>query len=224
VAKLTFKGGDQLERVLQVKRTLITGRVTRVDTGEPLAGIGQGGLQAYPIEVDEDGQFKRRLGHAAYATPNEDGRYEFPGLAPGHYRIWCHPRDKSLKPVKRVVDFTGGGTLTVDFLLETRTTGTLRLEVRQPDGTAATGLNFSLILERQEKEDGRVSTWSSSLLAKGAGNGVYEFELEAGEREVRVWGPGYHTETLIVSIPEGGTTTRAVELRVVEKEEKEEAK
>jgi RNA polymerase sigma-70 factor (ECF subfamily) len=220
LAKLTFQGGDRLEQVLQVKPTLIAGRVTRSGTGEAIAGIRQGSLQAYPIEVDEKGQYKRRLGHAAHATPNEDGRYEFPGLAPGHYRIWCHPRDKTLRPVKRIVDFTGGGTLgNVDFVLETRNTGTLRLEVVGPDGKPVTGLNFSLILERKEKEDGKVTTWSSSLYAKEAGNGIYDFELEAGEREVHVWGPGYHSASLTVSIRNGGTTKHVVNMRVIEKEE-----
>jgi len=213
VARLTFKGGDRLEQVLQVKRTLIAGRITRADTGEALAGVRQVTLQAYRIEV-EDGEFKRRLGHGSFATPNQDGRYAFPGLQPGHYRIWVHPRDKSLKPVKRIIDFTTGGTLGhLDFVLETRNTGTLRLEVVGPDGRPATGLNFSLILEKKEREDGGVSTLSSSMHAKEAGNGIYDFELEAGEREVHVWGPGYRTATLTVSIGKGGTAKRKLLLR-----------
>ena len=219
VARITFKGGDRLEQVLQVKATLIAGRVTRADTGEALGGIMKATLQAYHIEV-ENGEYKRRLGHASFATPNEEGRYEFPGLAPGHYRIWVHPRDKSLRPVKRIIDFTAGGTLErVDFALEERTVGTLRLEVVGPDGRPATGLNFSLLLEKKEQEDGRVSTMSSSMNPKEAGNGIYDFELEAGEREVRIWGPGYRTSTLTVSIAKGGTTKHTVRLRRIEEEE-----
>ena len=54
---------------------------------------------------------------------------------------------------------------------------------------------------------------------KEAGDGIYDFELEAGEREVRVWGPGYHTATLTVSVAKGGTTKHTVRLRRIEKEE-----
>jgi hypothetical protein len=219
VARLTFRGGDRLEQVLQVKRTRIAGRVTRADTGEPLAGIMKANLQAFRIEL-EDGEFKRRLDQGSFATPNKDGRYAFPGLQPGHYRIWVHPRDKSLKPVKRIVDFRGGGTLAgIDFALEERTIGTLRLEVVGPDGSPATGLHFSVLLEKKEREDGGVSTMSASMNPKEAGNGIYDFEMEAGEREVMVWGPGYRTATLVVSIGKGGTTKHTVRLRLIEKDE-----
>jgi hypothetical protein len=219
VARLTFRDGDRLEQVLQVKRTLIAGRITRADTGEALGGIRQVTLQAYRIEV-EDGEFKRRLDHGSFATPKEDGRYAFPGLQPGHYRIWVHPRDKSLKPVKRIVDFRGGGTLAdLDFALEPRTIGTLRLEVAGPDGSPATGLHFSVLLEKKEREDGGVSTMTASMNPKEAGNGIYDFEMEAGEREVMVWGPGYRTATLVVSIGKGETTKHTVRLRPIEKAE-----
>ncbi|MHC4133351.1 MAG: sigma-70 family RNA polymerase sigma factor [Planctomycetota bacterium] len=217
VAKLTFKGGDRLAQVLQVKPTLITGHIARADTGEALAGM-QVSVWADRVEV-EDGAYKRR-GVGSYASPNNEGRYEFPGLAPGHYRIRVHARDKSLRPVKRIVDFTAGGTLSdVDFALETRTIGTLRLEVLGPDGKPATGLSFSLILERKEEGE-RVSTTSLSLYPKEAGDGIYELELETGEREVSIWaGSGYHGERLAVSIANGGTTKHTVRLRQIEKEE-----
>jgi RNA polymerase sigma-70 factor (ECF subfamily) len=219
VDRLTFRGGDRLERALQVKRSLITGHVTRADTGEALAGIRQATVQAFRIEV-EDGEFKRRLGRGAFATPDENGRYEFPGLAPGWYRIWVHPRDKGLKMARRIVDFTGGGTLArIDFALEMRNVGMLQLEVVGPEGDPATGLHFSVTLEKKDQGDGRVSTMSASLNPKEAGNGIYDFELEAGEREVMVWGAGFHSTRLVVSITSGGTTKHTVRLRRIEKKE-----
>jgi RNA polymerase sigma-70 factor (ECF subfamily) len=218
VARLTFQGGDRLEQVLQVKRTLIAGRITRADTGAALVRM-QVSVWADLVEL-EDGEYKRR-GHSGYASPDGEGRYEFPGLAPGLYRIRVHAREKSLRPIQRIVDFTTGGTLgNLDFALETRATGMLRLEVLGPDGKPATGLSFALTLEKKEKEDGSVSTTTLSLYAKGAGDGIYEIELEAGEREVNIWaGSAYHGENLTVSINGGGTTRHTVTLRQREKEE-----
>jgi hypothetical protein len=55
------------------------------------------------------------------------------------------------------------------------------------------------------------------------GDGVYQFQLEAGEREVRIWaGMAFYGEDLILSIPAGGTIERSVTLR--ERERKEEQK
>jgi len=201
---MEFVPGQVRTEVLRIPPSLLSGRITRADTGEALGG-DRVQIQAYGVEVTE-GKPPVRRGDHNMAWADDAGRFRFPGLPPGHYEIWVFPMmDKNLSQMTRIVDFTAGGTLEdVNFVLPGRKLGRVRLRVLEPDGTPATGLFFGVALE---------GNTSLSLNPRQVGDGVYEVEVEAGPRLLHVYRKGFRPEEVAVEVPADGVVEREVRLR-----------
>jgi RNA polymerase sigma-70 factor (ECF subfamily) len=199
VGTVTLRPGDIVTRRWQVARTSITGRVVLADR-EAARERGTVTITAHSVE----GPAGEVIGPVpAMAWANGEGRFELPGLSPGYYRIYA--RSAGWRETSRVVELPPSGILTdVDFLLERRRTGTLRLEVLEPDGTPAAGLSFSYL------SDGK-HTWTT-LHPREVSSGVYEFELDPGRQTVSVSRKGFRAPDVTVSMRIGEVVTRTVEL------------
>ena len=205
VGKVTLGPGQVLDRPIRIESSSLSGRVTREDTGEPLSSRGVQ-IGAWRVNV-RDGNVIERLGKMVMAFADKDGHYSFVGLQPGSYQIWIAPHIPELRDVKRVVDFAAGGNRKgVDFALSTRTLGTLRLRVLEPDGSPATGVTFS-----RATRNG-----STSLHGKQVGDGIHEFPMEVGPRVVRVYRKGFIADDVVVTISARQTVEHEVQLRRVE--------
>ncbi|MFQ5844700.1 MAG: carboxypeptidase regulatory-like domain-containing protein, partial [Planctomycetota bacterium] len=207
LARLEFQEGDVRQEALRIPRTSLSGRITAADTGAPFdhgqEGVNRPQAQARLVKVEE-GKVVRWLRTNLMAFADNDGRYRFVGLAPGHYRIWIPSPSISHRDASRVVLFTGGDLRGVDFALEPRQVGTLRLTVLEPDGGPAASVYFSL-------RTGETTT--RSLSGKQSGDGTWDLPLEAGPREVHVYRQGFEVEVVEVPVTEGETIERTVKLR-----------
>jgi hypothetical protein len=146
------------------------------------------------------------------AWADEKGHYAFIGLAPGTYRIWIHSWVQELRGASRIVELRGGSLRDVDFALERRVEGKLRLRVLGPDGKGARGLGFSIETEE--------NMWTS-VRRRRLGEGLYEFDLQVGERKLSVDRDGFEPEIVAVTVEKGKTIERTVTLRPSEPEEKQ---
>ncbi|MHC4137091.1 MAG: carboxypeptidase regulatory-like domain-containing protein [Planctomycetota bacterium] len=204
VGKVELASGQVLDRPVRIAPSSLSGRITRAATGEPL-GHSEVQITAKPVIVSR-GKIVKTLGGSVMAFADQEGRYSFVGLQPAHYQIWIASRVPELKNIWHIVDFSAGGDLeNVDFALTVRALGTLRLRVLEPDGTPATGLSFG---QRSGRNSGR------SLHGKEVGDGIFEFQLEVGAREVYVTRGGFVADPVNVTIKTGATEEREVQLRV----------
>jgi hypothetical protein len=208
VGRLRLRPGKVLDYPIRLPDTRLGGTITRADTGAPL-GSRAVSISARRIEM-ENGEFVRARDESASAWADHRGRYVFIGIPPGHYKIFVSPKDVTLQRVNRVVDFTKGGELErVDFKIESRRLGTLRIKVLEPSGKPAVeNLHFS---EKTEQTGG--TSWSRSLRPEALGKGVYAIQLEVGSRSVSVYRKGHWVEVLKVEIKEGKTVKLKVKLR-----------
>lgn len=199
--KVTVQAGATAEHVVRLEAHSLSGRVTRRDTGAPLNGRDVQ-ITATPVEV-QGGAVVRDTGKSLMAFADDDGRFTFTGILPGVYRLWIWPRVPTLRDAHPIVDFSAGGARTgVDVVLETRPVGTLRLKVLDPDGRPSQGLSFSV------RQDGSMFV---TLHPQQLGDGLYEFVLEAGAREVTAGRKGL-TASAYVTIEEGRTVEQEVTL------------
>jgi Carboxypeptidase regulatory-like domain len=200
---LEFAPGQVRNEVLRVPATVLSGRITRADTGDPLRG-DQVQITAHGVEVAE-GKAPVQKGDLNMAWADDLGRFKFTGLPPGHYQIWVFPIGiKDLSPLTRVVDFTAGGTLLdVDVALATRKIGRVRLRVLEPDGTAATGVSFGVLFDDHS---------SVSLNPSRVRDGTYEMEVEAGARRISVYRKGFRPVEIDIQVPPDGVAEREVRL------------
>ncbi|MHC4547377.1 MAG: sigma-70 family RNA polymerase sigma factor [Planctomycetota bacterium] len=212
VDRVTLRPGVVLDRPIRVRPTEITGRITRADTGAPVRR-NDVQISAYAVER-RDGRLVNRGLEGAMAWADEQGRYAFTGLKPGLYKIWIFPWAKDLQEVSRIVDFSSGGTrVDLDFALETKILGTLRLRILAPDGSPATRPTFC----RADEDD-----WVMDVRGKRVEKGVYEFPLHLGARTVLVYAKGYRQERVEVIIEKDQIVERTVTLREAEPEEEKE--
>ena len=203
VGKVDLAPGQSLDRPIRIAQSSLSGRITRADTKEPLTRRDVQ-ITAKPVLARGDKVLKT-LGNSMMAFADKDGRYSFVGLQPGHYQMWIASHLPELSSVWHIVDFSAGGDLkNVDFALTTRTLGTLRLRVLEPDGSAATGLYFS-------KPYGK--NGSVTLHGKEVGAGIYEFKMAVGARVVYVDRKGFVADPVQVTIKTGTTEEREVQLR-----------
>jgi hypothetical protein len=203
VGRVELGPGQVKDHPVRIERSSLSGRITRADTGEPLTRRDVQ-ITARPV-IASRGKVVKRLGRSVMAFADQDGRYSFVGLQPGHYQIWIASHIPELKNIWHIVDFSAGGDLkNVDFALTTRTLGTLRLRVLEPDGSPASGLYFSQA----------VGNLSTTLHGTQVGDGVYEFQMEIGAREVSVIRKGFVADPVNVTIRTGTTVEREVQLRV----------
>ncbi|MHC4551137.1 MAG: MSCRAMM family protein [Planctomycetota bacterium] len=214
VARLEFKQGEIRSEEIRIPDSRISGRILAGDTGKPFdrrqEGVSLPQAQARPVEV-EDGKVVKWLGKNTMAFADADGRFKLVGLPPGTYWIWFPSPSPHYRDATRIVDFTAGGQLKgVNIRLEPRKIGTLRLMVLEPDGTPAAGVYFSV-------RSGPRS--SRTLHGKQVEDGVWEFPLEVGPREVHVIRTGFEVETVKLAVPQGGLVERTVKLRVREKKD-----
>ncbi|MHC4342242.1 MAG: MSCRAMM family protein, partial [Planctomycetota bacterium] len=200
VGMVELEEGDEVERDVTVEPSKLTGRITRSDTGEPLSR-SQVQISCWPAEV-KDGEFVRNTGKLSMAFANKEGRFSFVGLQPGWYRIWIASHSPSFGNEWRLVDFRGGEMDNVDFALEPRRVGKLRLTGLEPEGEAASGLNFSV----KTSEEG-----SRTLHGQRVSDGVYEFPMEVGEQVVYASRKGFYA-TVEVTIEEGQTVQATAQL------------
>jgi hypothetical protein len=203
VGKLKLASGQVVDRPIRLVSSTLSGRITSAATGEPLVHADVQ-ITARPVVVSR-GKIVKTLGGSVMAFADQDGRYSFVGLQPGHYQIWIASRVPELKDVWHIVDFSEGGDLEdVDFALAARVNGTLRLRVLEPDGTPATGVSFGLATARGAR----------SLHGKEVGDGIFEFQLEVGSHRVFAnRGRKFIADTAEVTIKAGATEEREVKLR-----------
>jgi hypothetical protein len=200
---IEFVPGQVRNEVLRVPPTLLVGRITRAANGEALGG-DRVQITASEVEVAEGKVVAQKGGHNM-AWADDDGRFRFVGLPPGHYQIWVFALRDNLSPAMRIVDYTQGGTLEgVDFALSLRELGRVRLRVLEPDGTPATGLSFGDLVGDDT---------SISLHAGHVGDGVYEVSVEVGPRRISVYRKGFVPEEVAVEVPSEGVVEREVRLR-----------
>ncbi|MHC4340580.1 MAG: hypothetical protein ACYSX0_10255, partial [Planctomycetota bacterium] len=134
------------------------------------------------------------------------------GLPPGHYKIWIAPFRSSLRQIEHFLDLGAGERIEdLDFAVETKRMGGLRVTVLEPDDTPAKGLSFTLVKYGKAKSDLSVS-YSTTLFAREVGDGVYYLSLEKGDRIVGIYREGFVPEDLKVTIGEK-TLRRTVKLR-----------
>jgi len=200
---LEFAPGEVRTEVLRVLPTVISGRITRADTGEALRGE-EVQISAHGVEVLE-GKAPVQKGDLNMAWADDRGRFTFTGLPPGHYQIWVFPiGNKDLSPLTRIADFTAGGTLgDVDFALLTRKVGRVRVRVLEPDGTAATGVSFAVLFDDRS---------SVSLNPSRIRDGTYEMEVEAGARRISAYRKGFEPLEIDVQVPPDGVAEKEVRL------------
>jgi protocatechuate 3,4-dioxygenase beta subunit len=204
VGRVTLRAGETVEYPVHIRPTYLSGRITSAETGMPVKVIGIWKIQAKRVEL-HDGEVVRTEHYGAKAFPGEDGRYMFVGLSPGFYRIRVPAPLPELCASARVVDFTAGQELgDVDFALKSREVGHLRLRVREPDGSPASGLVFRL-----RTGPGR----GKRLRVKEIGPGEFAVVLGVGEREVLVYREGLYPGLVKVIIERGKTVEREIELR-----------
>jgi hypothetical protein len=135
------------------------------------------------------------------AFVEEGGQYRFRGFEPGRYRILVHlagyrsaERDCALKK-----GLNGG----IDFALEKKVSGLVRLTVVDGAGVPLEGVDFSV-------SAGDVS--STLLVTQGDDLGVYETrELEVGTHEVVAGLAGYEYARATVKVGKD----RTVDVRMV---------
>jgi hypothetical protein len=164
---LRVRGDRGAELAIRIPDTEISGRILRAGTGEPLDSDAVT-LAAEPLDGETHS--------AAMAWADADGRFTFVGLPAGRYRLRALPRDAKLQEATREVklaDRLGG----CDLLLKPQRTGVLRLEVVDAAGKPVEGLSFTLVVGEDAVRTAR---------PRPLGNGVYEFELPVGEREIQV--------------------------------------
>jgi RNA polymerase sigma factor (sigma-70 family) len=197
--------GERLTQDLHVKPTAIEGRVTRKDDGTPLMTTPRQQVQISAwrvLEMKGDEVVKRGASIMAFA--DKDGRYAFKGIEPGKYQIWIASFVRDLREAWRVVDVPPGGLRDVDFPMETRNLGTLRLTVTAPDGSPVDKLMFVNV----------VGDSSTTLHRSGGGpGGVHIFQLEAGTRKVGAYRAGYRADPDPVSVEI--TAGKTVEAKMV---------
>jgi hypothetical protein len=186
---ITLGPGETAHRDLEIRATLITGRITREDTGRPMPSRQvQGSAQMVKVENGE--VVDHLFGTHAMAFTDEDGVYSFVGIEPGHWQIWICPHTPALREVYKVVEvIEGGQTVGLDFELQAKRLGTLRLRIVGPDGKAAPkGLDFSRVNHRDGKK------WWTTLRPTRRVDGAYEFDFDEGERRVAVYLKGWRPE------------------------------
>jgi hypothetical protein len=162
----------------------IEGRILLKETGRPLHYLDVN-VWAHP------GPY--------FATPDENGRYRLVGLPPGTYTVRISPKSPAVGDVERIVelDETAKG---VDFELEALRTGRVRLRIRDASGKPCRKLEFTLLIPG----GGR------SLHGKYVDEGVWEFELEIGERTISIVGA---SQLVKVRVEDEATVEKSVQLR-----------
>jgi hypothetical protein len=190
---------------VSVPDSSLSGRVTRAEGGEPL-GSREVQINATAVEV-KSGKVVRTVGGDATAFADRDGRFSFIGLPPGTYRIRILPLHPSVKRSERIVEFDGNELASVDFSLEARRFGTLRVQVLEPDGRPAEKVRFSIVT-------GPSSTLSMS--GRQIEPGIYEIPLAVGHQEVSARRDRLRSDTMKVTIREGKTVERKLRLRTRE--------
>ncbi|MFQ5845379.1 MAG: carboxypeptidase regulatory-like domain-containing protein, partial [Planctomycetota bacterium] len=205
VGRVVLAAGQVLDRPIRLEATFLSGRVTRADSDRPFGPAATWArVQATPVQV-KDGHVVGVVGNTEYAAVDTEGRYRFVGLGPGVYRVFVAAPDPAYGDAVRLVSFGAAGRRDdVDFALEPRRLGRLRLWVLGPDGDPAHDVDFWLQLP-----DGR----SRTLRGTRVGDGRYEFVVEAGECVVVVGRRAGHGETLALTIRENETVERTVRLR-----------
>ena len=207
--RVTLVSGEVVERVIRIASTRLSGRVIRADTGAPFGTRktrrGRVDLQARQAEVS-NGQVVRNFGRTLFATTDAEGHYTLCGLAPGFYEIRAPSPLPGYSDATRLVNFSAGGRLgAVDFALEPRRVGVLRLRVVMPDGSPARHVTWSKILKRTSHR-----TVSLSHSPKEVETGVYEVPLAIGRHKLTVWGKGTGRVPITVTIFEGQTIEEKV--------------
>jgi hypothetical protein len=211
VGPVTIPGGTILDHPIHVPSTRIAGRITRADTGKPMSNHSVQ-ITADRVRILEDGSADWRHESMGMAFADKDGRYAFVGLPPGHYKIWIAPFRSSLRQIEHFLDLGAGERIEdLDFAVETKRMGGLRVTVLEPDDTPAKGLSFTLVKYGKAKSDLSVS-YSTTLFAREVGDGVYYLSLEKGDRIVGIYREGFVPEDLKVTIGEK-TLRRTVKLR-----------
>jgi RNA polymerase sigma-70 factor (ECF subfamily) len=209
VGNITFEPGDRVERTLQVAPTVLSGRVTRKDDGTPLTSFPQQiQITACKATRKEDGGVEKVPGSFVMAFADAEGRYEFVGLDPGLYEIWISSIGADVREVRRVVEVPREGLRDIDFAMEVRRYGTLRLRVLLPDGEPAGDLEFGLLRRVNDK------VVSLTVPLEERGPGLFDLTLEEGAREVSIGKPGYRAdpELVVVDVLPEAVVERTVRL------------
>jgi hypothetical protein len=211
VGTVTIPVGAMLDHPVRVPSTRIAGRITRADTGKPMSNQSVQ-ITADRVRILEDGSKDWRHESMGMAFADKDGRYAFVGLPPGHYKIWIAPFRASLRQIEHFLDLGAGQRIEdLDFAVETKRMGSLRVTVLEPDETPAKGLAFTLVKYGEAKGDLAVA-YSTTLFAREVGDGVYYISLERGERIVGIYREGFIPEDLKVTIGDK-VVNRTVKLR-----------
>ncbi len=211
IGGVELRAGIVVDHPVRVPSSSLMGRITRADTGAPLTRQ-QLQITAYTVELDEQGKVVRQ-DYGSMAWADDDGRYVFTGLAPGTYRIWIHAWVNELRGASRIVEFSGGVLRDVDFALERRVEGKLRLRVLGPDGKGMRGLSF--VIETEENV-------FTGVRRRRLGEGLFEFDLQVGDRKLVVDRDGFEPAAVDVTIEKGKTVERTVTLQESKPEEPEE--
>ena len=171
--------------VVRLLPTLITGRLARAGSGEPVTDRVQ--ILAAPARAE--------------AMPDAEGRYRFPGLKPGSYTIRVLGSDGHLRDEARKVELKENGRVeNVDFVLDRHRWGELKLEAVDARGEPVPGVRL------------HIGTQDIRTLYGWRGeNGIYSFRLDAGEYDVQVVRPGWKRKALQFTIEEGRTVHRSVQ-------------
>jgi hypothetical protein len=209
VGNITFAPGDRVERTLQVAPTVLSGRVTRKADGTPLTSVPQQiQISAWKVTRKEDGAVEQVPGSFVMAFADAAGWYEFVGLEPGLYEIWIASIGADVREVRRVVEVPREGLHDIDFAMETRRYGTLRLRVLLPDGEPAGDLEVGLLRRVGDR------VVSLTVPSEERGPGLLDLTLEEGTRELSVGKPGYRAdpEPIVVDVLPEAVVERTVRL------------
>ncbi len=209
--QVTLAPGEEKEFPIQVRATVLGGRITRADDGRPLLKP-EVQISARRARI-EDGKVVGHIpGSHAMTWVKDDGYYEFKGLEPGMWEVWIYPFSGELADTSRVVEVVSGGrAIDADFVLRVRRLGTLRLRILEPDGkVAAKGVSFTRVVSKNGKD------WYVTLRGKRGEDGRFDFALEEGERRVSVHRDGYRTEPKLASATVKAGEVVEAEVRLVQ--------